>query len=58
MTGTKQRIEEVRGLLNSDNRHEISAAVEALNEFTKPFAERIMDIAIAKALKGNDIANL
>ncbi len=57
-TGTKQRIEEVRGLLNSDNRHEISAAVEALNEFTKPFAERIMDIAIAKALKGNDIANL
>ena len=58
VTGTKQRIEEVRGLLNSDNRHEISAAVEALNEFTKPFAERIMDIAIAKALKGNDIANL
>lgn len=58
VTGTKQRIEEVRSLLNSDNRHEISAAVEALNEFTKPFAERIMDIAIAKALKGNDIANL
>ncbi len=56
--GTKQRIESIRGLINTGNRHEISAAVESLNEFTKPFAERVMDIAIAKALKGNDIANL
>jgi molecular chaperone HscA len=56
--GTKQRIESVKGLLDSTNRHEISNAVETLNEFTKPFAERVMDIAIAKALKGNDIANL
>ena len=56
--GTKQRIEAVKGLLDSDNRHEISKAVETLNDFTKPFAERVMDIAIAKALKGNDIANL
>jgi len=56
--GTKQRIETVKGLLDSNNRHEISNAVETLNDFTKPFAERVMDIAIAKALKGNDIANL
>jgi molecular chaperone HscA len=56
--GTKQRIETVKGLLDSNNRHEISKAVETLNDFTKPFAERVMDIAIAKALKGNDIANL
>ncbi len=56
--GSKQRIETIKGLLDSNNRHEISTAVETLNDFTKPFAERVMDIAIAKALKGNDIANL
>ncbi len=56
--GSKQRIETIKGLLDSNNRHEISKAVETLNDFTKPFAERVMDIAIAKALKGNDIANL
>lgn len=56
--GSKQRIETIKGLLDSNNRHEISIAVETLNDFTKPFAERVLDIAIAKALKGNDIANL
>jgi molecular chaperone HscA len=29
--------------------------VEALNEYTRPFAERVMDVAIATAMKGKQI---
>ena len=56
--GTKQRIHQLSGLIQSNNRDEILAGVEALNDYTRPFAERIMDIAVSSALKGNKIQEI
>lgn len=40
---------------NNDNKDEILKAHDELNDFTKTFAERLMDKAIAMALKGKTI---
>lgn len=40
---------------NTDNKDEILKAHDELNDFTKTFAERLMDKAIAMALKGKTI---
>ena len=54
--GTKQRIEELERLLQSQaTKDEILAAVTGLNDYTRPFAERLMDVAVASALKGKGI---
>ncbi len=54
--GTKQRIEELERLLQSQaSKDEILAAVTGLNDYTRPFAERLMDVAVASALKGKGI---
>ncbi len=55
LAGTKQRIERVKGLSNHEDRHQLQTAIEELNDFSRPFAERIMDIAVSQALKGNRI---
>jgi molecular chaperone HscA len=41
--------------LASNEKDLIHGNIEALNEYTRPFAERIMDKAIAQALKGKKI---
>ncbi len=56
--GTKQRIDALKGLLTTNNRNEILSGVEALNDYTRPFAERVMDVAVSAALKGNKIQEL
>ena len=56
--GTKQRIESLRGLLLSNNRNEILSGVEALNDYTRPFAERVMDVAVATALKSKKVQDI
>ncbi len=54
--GTKQRIEELERLLQPQaSKDEILAAVTGLNDYTRPFAERLMDVAVASALKGKGI---
>ncbi len=58
INGTKQRIQHLNGLLDTNNRNEILSGVEALNDYTRPFAERIMDIAVSSALKGNKIQEI
>ncbi len=57
MNGTKQRINELSGLLEhtDSDRNAILDAVTRLNDYTRPFAERLMDQAIAVALKGKTI---
>ena len=52
---TRQRCDELRGLLSQGDRNRLLASIEALNEVTKPFAERIMDIAVSEALKGKKL---
>jgi len=56
--GTEQRIESLRGLLLSNNRNEILNGVEELNEYTRPFAERVMDVAVSTALKSKKVQDL
>ena len=58
LQGTKQRIEAVRGLIEQDDRQLLQTAIEELNHFSRPFAERVMDIAVSMALKGNRIDEL
>jgi len=55
IAGTEQRMEAVRGLIDNSDRHLLQNAIEILNDFSRPFAERLMDIAISKAFKGNRI---
>jgi molecular chaperone HscA len=55
---TLQFVNELKLALEITDRHAIQQKIEALNEFTRPFAERIMDIAVSQALKGNNISSL
>lgn len=42
-------------VLTSQNKDLIHQHIEALNEFTRPFAERVMDKAVAQAMKGKQV---
>lgn len=55
IAGTEQRMSAVRGLIEQSDRHQLQTAIETLNDFSRPFAERVMDIAVSKALEGNRI---
>ena len=52
ITGTNDLIAGLRSKLISTDKDEIHMAIDALNEYTRPFAERLMDMAISKAMKG------
>ncbi len=43
--------------LESGDKDLILKKADELNEFTRPFAERLMDIAVSKAMKGKSIDN-
>ncbi|MBC8045281.1 MAG: Fe-S protein assembly chaperone HscA [Fimbriimonadaceae bacterium] len=55
IAGTNSRIEKLKTKLNSEDKDEIHQYIEDLNDFTRPFAERVMDMAINKAMKGKVI---
>lgn len=48
-------INDVTNTLESDSKDEILKAIDELNEYTRPFAERMMDAAVSEALKGKKI---
>lgn len=59
---TPQEQETTHGLLKkletgiaSGSKDEIQHAIEALNNFSRPYAERLMDAAIGSALKGKNV---
>jgi molecular chaperone HscA len=52
---TKEAVEELRGLVESGEKDRIRAGIEKLNNISRPYAERIMNIAIGKAMKGTRI---
>lgn len=53
--GTQKHINEVKKALELQNKSLILNASDALNTFTAPFAERLMQDAVSKSLKGNTI---
>ncbi|MBC8173555.1 MAG: Hsp70 family protein, partial [Chitinophagales bacterium] len=55
ITGTNSKIEILKSKLNSEDKDEIHKYIDALNDYTRPFAERVMDMAISKAIKGKVI---
>jgi molecular chaperone HscA len=53
--GTTHLIKSLKDTLNSGNKDLILKNMNQLNEFTRPFAERVMDQAIAQTMKGKAI---
>ena len=52
---TNAHVAALKKELAGDNKDAIHRAVDALNEYTRPFAERLMDVAISHAMKGKSI---
>jgi molecular chaperone HscA len=52
---TETAMNDLEGKLNSADKDSIHAAIEKLNEISRPFAERVMDMAIKEAMKGKKI---
>lgn len=52
---TKTHIEALKTALGTAQKDEILKKADELNEFTRPFAERVMDIAVSSAMKGKSI---
>ncbi len=52
---TTKAIDELRTSLDSDNKDMINQKTETLNEISRPYAERLMDMAISKAMSGKSI---
>ena len=52
INGTNELISQLKSKLNSEDKDEIHKLIDDLNEYTRPFAERLMDMAISKAMKG------
>ncbi len=52
---TKLAMDDLAGKLDTANKDAIQAAIEKLNEIARPYAERVMDQAIAVAMKGKKI---
>ena len=52
---TTKGIDDLRSALDSDNKDLIHQKTESLNEISRPYAERVMDMAISKAMSGKSI---
>jgi len=52
---TTKYIQALKEALTSGNKDLIHKSIDELNEFTRPFAERLMDQAISTAMKGKSI---
>ena len=52
---TNRYIEALKTALTSADKDLIHKKIDELNEFTRPFAERVMDQAISQAMKGKSI---
>lgn len=52
---TNAEISKLETLISSGAKNEIQAAIEKLNELSRPYAERLMDQAISTAMKGKNI---
>src|SRR5476651_192593 len=55
ITETQQFIARLKDALTSGDKDLIHKNIDQLNEFTRPFAERLMDTAISVAMKGKSI---
>ena len=52
---TQKLIQQLKDCLAAESKDAILNAIETLNEYTRPFAERLMDVAVSQAMKGKAI---
>ena len=52
---TNKHIEALIAVLETKDKDLILQKTEALNEYTRPFAERLMDMAVSQAMKGKSL---
>ena len=52
---TNKAMQELSGIAGSGDKDKIHAAIEKLNNISRPYAERLMDYAISEAMKGKKI---
>lgn len=52
---TQQYVQQLKDALTTDDKDLIHKAIDNLNEFTRPFAERLMDQAISVAMRGKTV---
>ncbi len=52
---TRAAISKLQGTMKTEEKDRIQADIEALNELSRPYAERLMDQAISTAMKGKQI---
>jgi molecular chaperone HscA len=52
---TKKKINHLQQVIESGNKNAIQKGIEELNEVSRPYAERIMDEAISRTMKGKKI---
>lgn len=55
MAQTEEQLIHLERLVSSGSKDELQQNIEKLNEITRPFAERVMDEAVAVALKGKKL---
>ena len=55
ITQTHVAISKLQELMQSGTKDQIQSAIEALNDISRPYAERIMDEAISHAMKGKNV---
>jgi molecular chaperone HscA len=52
---TNRAINGLRQIMSSDDKDTIHSKIEMLNEISKPYAERVMNVAISASMKGKKI---
>ena len=55
LSTTGNAMKELQDLLENGTKDQLQSAIEKLNEISRPYAERLMDEAIGKAMKGKNI---
>ncbi|TCD00884.1 molecular chaperone DnaK [Pedobacter psychroterrae] len=55
ISNTKEHIAALKTALGTAEKDDILKKADELNEFTRPFAERVMDVAVSSAMKGKSI---
>jgi molecular chaperone HscA len=56
LQGTTERVQKVAAALETKDKDQILKAVDELEEYTRPFAERLMQISIKAAMAGKTIS--
>jgi molecular chaperone HscA len=55
LAATQKAMDELTALIDKEDKDQVQAGIEKLNELSRPYAERLMDRAIGDAMKGKKI---